>query len=324
MNIKNAVAALVLGASVLTGSSVFAAETLKLSHILDRGHPLHKSMELFAKRTGELSDGEIKIKIYPNGELGGHREVLELLQNGSIAMAQANVASLESFAKEYSAFGMPYLFKDREHFYRALQSSTGRSILRSSHDKGIVGLGYYDNGARSFYGRKAINVPGDLKGIKVRVQPSPLAIRMVELLGGSPTPLSYGELYTALQQGVVDGAENNLTALTLSRHGEVAKFFSADEHTMVPDVLIISAKIWDTLSEKNQKALEQAATEATLEMKKIWAETEAVEKVRAEKLGVTFNYPEKEPFYQAVKSMYDELKESDPAVYKLVEELRAQ
>ncbi len=324
MTIKNTLTAFFLGASFLSIASVQAAETLKLSHILDRGNPLHKSMELFAKRASELSDGDIKIRIYPNGELGGHREVLELVQNGSIALTQANVASLENFAKDYSAFSMPYLFKDRDHFYRALQSSAGKQILRSSHEKGMVGLGYYDNGARSFYGRKPINTPADLKGMKVRVQPSPLAIRMVELLGGSPTPLSYGELYTALQQGVVDGAENNPTALTLSRHGEVAKFFSADEHTMTPDVLVISAKIWDRLSEKNQKALEQAATEATLEMKKIWAETEAVEIEKAKKFGVQFNYPEKEPFYQAVKSMYDELKEKDPAVYKLVEELRAQ
>ena len=319
---KKTLLACVFGGALLASSPVLAAQTLKLSHNQDRTHPVHKAMELMAKRTAELSNGNVKIRIYPNAELGNQRESLELVQNGSLAMAKSNAAELEPFSKAYGAYNMPYLFRDRDHFYKVLQSDVGREILRSSHDKGFIGLTYYDSGARSFYAKKAINSPDDLKGMKVRVQPSPSALAMVQALGASPTPLSYGELYTALQQGLIDAAENNLTALTLGRHGEVAKFFSEDEHTMIPDVLVISSKVWDGLSEADQKAVQQAADESMLEMKKLWEATEKEERAKAEKMGVTFTQPNKEPFRAAVKGMYDSLKTSDPEVYKLVETIQ--
>ena len=315
--------ACVFGGAMLATSPLMAAETLKLSHNQDRTHPVHKAMELMAKRTAELSGGNLKIRIYPNAELGNQRESLELVQNGSLAMAKSNAAELEAFAKAYGAYNMPYLFKDRDHFYKAMQSDVGREILASSKDKGFLGLTYYDAGARSFYAKKPINTPADLKGLKVRVQPSPSALAMVTALGGSPTPLAYGELYTALQQGLIDAAENNLTALTLSRHGEVAKFYSEDEHTMIPDVLVISGKVWDKLSEKDRAAIQQAANESMLEMKKLWAESEKEERAKAEKMGVTFVQPDKGPFRDAVKGMYDDLKKSDAEVYGLVEKIQA-
>ncbi len=315
--------ACVFGGAMLATSPLMAAETLKLSHNQDRTHPVHKAMELMAKRTAELSGGNLKIRIYPNAELGNQRESLELVQNGSLAMAKSNAAELEAFAKAYGAYNMPYLFKDRDHFYKAMQSDVGREILASSKDKGFLGLTYYDAGARSFYAKKPINSPADLKGLKVRVQPSPSALAMVTALGGSPTPLAYGELYTALQQGLIDAAENNLTALTLSRHGEVAKFYSEDEHTMIPDVLVISSKVWDKLSEKDRAAIQKAADESMLEMKKLWAESEKEERAKAEKMGVTFVQPDKGPFRDAVKGMYDDLKKSDADVYGLVEKIQA-
>lgn len=158
--------------------------------------------------------------------------------------------------------------------------------------------------------------------MKIRVQPSPSAVEMVKLLGANPTPLAYGELYTALQQGVVDGAENNVTALTLNRHGEVTKFYSVDEHTSIPDVLVISAKVWDGLSEKDQNALQQAADESMMFMKDLWSKSDEKEMKAAEKLGVQFVYPEKTGFQQAVQPMYDNLKQSNAEVYQLVESMK--
>lgn len=323
-NKKTRLLSLIAGAVFVAGSSVsaFAATTLKLSHNADRNHPVHKSMEFMAKRAKELSGGDLKIRIYPNAQLGTQRESLELIQNGALDMAKSNTSELEAFAKEYGAFNLPYLFRDREHYYSAMQGEAGQEILQSSRKNGFIGLTYYDAGARSFYAHKPINTPADLAGLNVRVQPSPSALAMVRSLGANPTPLSYGELYTALQQGVVDAAENNIMALTINRHGEVTKFYSLDEHTMVPDVLVISAKTWDGLSEENRKALKQAASDSMLDMKTRWAETEQKEQAKAEKMGVKFIYPKKDPFVEAVKPMYDKVSSEDPELYELVMKLR--
>ncbi|QBH95341.1 TRAP transporter substrate-binding protein [Limnobaculum zhutongyuii] len=322
MTLKKGLLPLIIGSVMMVAAPAYAAVTMKLSHNHNRNHPVQKAMEQMASRAKELSDGNLVIRIYPDAQLGDQRESLELVQNGALAMAKSNAAELEAFAKNYGAFNMPYLFTDREHYYRAMLSESGKSILQSSRPNGFIGLTYYDAGSRSFYAKKAINSPDDLKGLKVRVQPSPSAVEMIKLLGGNPTPLAYGELYTALQQGVVDAAENNLTALTLNRHGEVTKFYSVDEHTSIPDVLVISAKVWDGLSEKDQKALQQAADESMMFMKDLWAKSDAEEKVKAEKMGVQFIYPKKASFQQAVQPMYDGLQKSNPEVYQLVDSMK--
>lgn len=315
------VASIVL--SGILASTAMAAVKMKLSHNQGATHPVHQSMQFFAERAKELSNGDLQIRIYPDASLGDQKDSLEQVQNGSIALAKSNAAELEAFHKAYGAFNYPYIFNDREHYYKVLLSDIGKEILNSSKDKGFIGIAYYDGGARSFYAKKAINTPADLKGMKVRVQPSPTAIEMVTVMGANPTPLSFGELYTALQQGVVDAAENNPTALTLSRHGEVAKFYSMDEHTMVPDVLVISTKVWDKLSDENKKALTQAAEESTLKMKELWAASEKTEVEKAEKMGVTMVKVDKKPFQEAVQPIFEKLQKSDPDMFKQVEKIRA-
>lgn len=318
---KKSMLAGLIGVSMAISAGAQAA-TLKLSHNQDTSTPVHQAMAFMAKRAAELSDGELKIRIYPNAQLGSQRESLELVQNGALDMAKSNAAELEAFAKAYSAFNMPYLFSDREHYYRALESELGRHILDSSADNGFIGVTYYDAGARSFYASKPITSPDDLKGMKVRVQPSPTAVEMINRLGGNPTPLAFGELYTALQQGVVDAAENNIPSMTLNRHSEVVKYFSMDEHTMVPDVLVISTNSWKKLSDNERNALIQAAAESMQEMKTIWADAEVAERQAAEKIGVEFVEVDKAPFQQAVEPMFVELQQKDAELYRLVEGLR--
>ncbi|CCO47501.1 putative TRAP-type C4-dicarboxylate transport system, periplasmic component [Vibrio nigripulchritudo SOn1] len=306
-----------------TAFSAYAATTLKLSHNHPRDHAVHKAMDLMAKEVREMTDGEVRIRIYPDAQLGTQRESMELMQNGALDMVKSNAAELEAFSPAYSAFNMPYLFRDKNHYYRVTDGAVGREILNSSADSGFVGVTYYDAGARSFYTNKPINTPADLKGLKVRVQPSPSAIAMVKALGGNPTPLAYGELYTALQQGVVDAAENNIPSFSLSRHSEVAKYYSLDEHTMVPDVLVISTKSLDKLTPEQQKALADAAAISSEYMKKLWAESEAKELAKANKIGVTFVEPDKAPFVAAVQSMYTDIEKNNPELHKLVEQIKA-
>ncbi|NBI43276.1 DctP family TRAP transporter solute-binding subunit [[Haemophilus] felis] len=298
-----------------------AATTLKLSHNQNRAHPVHEALQFMATRTAELSGGELKVRVYPDAQLGSQRESLELVQKGALALAKSNAAELEAFSKPYGIYNLPYLFDSKEHYHKVMESDIGKQILESSKQNGFIGLAYLDAGARSFYTSKPIKTPEDLKGLKVRVQPSPTAVNMVKYLGGNPTPLAYGELYTALQQGVVDAAENNIPSYTLSRHSEVSKYFSEDEHTMVPDVLVISSKVWDSLDKKSQEALQQAALEATLKMRDLWVASENKERESAIKQGSTFVEVDKAAFKAAVKPMYEALEKEAPETYKIVEEI---
>lgn len=316
--LNTVITTVVLGLSFNT----LASTTLKLSHNQNRSHPVHEALQYMAKRTETLTDGALKIRVYPDAQLGSQRESLELVQKGALALAKSNAAELEAFSKPYGVYNLPYLFNSKAHYYKVMKSPIGQSILQSSKENGFIGLAYLDAGARSFYTSKPIKTPEDLKGLKVRVQPSPTAVNMVQFLGGNPTPLAYGELYTALQQGVVDAAENNIPSYTLSRHSEVSKYFSLDEHTMVPDVLVISTKVWDALSKKEQQALKQAADEATAKMQELWVASENKERESAIKQGSKFVEVDKSTFKAAVIPMYEELQKADPDTYKIVEEIR--
>lgn len=302
--------------------SVAAKTTLKLSHNNDKTHPVHISMQNMADEVKKLTNGEVIIRIYPNSQLGNQRESMELIQSGSLDMAKSNAAELEAFQPIFGTFNLPYLFQSTEHYYKALlDPEVGEKILASTEGKGFIGLTYYDAGSRSFYANKPIKSPEDLKGLKVRVQPSPSALEMMKLLGGSATPLAFGELYTALQQGVVDAAENNPTALTLMRHGEVSKFYSEDEHTIIPDVLLISEKSWAKLTADQKDAVKKAAYNSMMSHKELWAKmTEEEVKKAKEKMGVEFVKVDKQPFIDAVKPMHDKAL-ADPVIGPFVKKI---
>nr|WP_220457878.1 TRAP transporter substrate-binding protein [Morganella morganii] len=295
---------------------------MKLSHNQNRDHAVHKAMTQFADDVKTKTNGDVRIRIYPDAQLGNQRESMELMQNGALDIVKSNAAELEAFSPAYSVFNLPYLFRDKPHYEKIIYGDIGQEILDSSKDSGFVGLTYYDAGARSFYAKKPIRTPDDLKGLKIRVQPSPTAISMVKELGGNPTPLAYGELYTALQQGVVDAAENNIPSYTLSRHSEVTKFFSLDEHTMVPDVLVMSTKSLDKLTPEQQEIVKQAAKDSAQTMAKLWEASEKEERAKVEKQGVEFITVDKVTFQDAVKPMYDDIAKSNPELSKMADRIR--
>ena len=322
---KNAIALAISGLLAASMSfSVAAKTTLKLSHNNDKTHPVHISMQNMADEVKKETNGEVVIRIYPNSQLGTQRESMELIQSGSLDMAKSNASEMEAFQPLYGAFNVPYLFKDSDHYYKVLQDpEIGGKILKSTEGKGFIGLTYYDAGSRSFYAKKPIKTPEDLKGLKVRVQPSPSALEMMKLMGASATPLAFGELYTALQQGVVDAAENNPTALTLMRHGEVAKFYSEDEHTIIPDVLLISEKSWAKLTPEQQKIVKAAADHSMLTHRDLWVKaTEEEVKKAKETMGVEFVKVDKQPFVDAVKPMHDKAL-ADPVIGETVKKIDA-
>ena len=305
MKLKNLVLASSL-ALCLAGNSAWAVENMRFGHGLPEDHAVHKAIAKFADLVKERSNGEIVIKVFPNGVLGGEREMLEQVQNGILEFTKASASPLETFSPQYKVFNLPFVFRDRTHFFKVLESPVGESILASSKKSGFIGLAYYDSGARSFYAKKAINTPDDLKGMKIRVQQSPTTIKMIQALGATPTPMAWGEVYPALQTGVVDGAENNVTALTNGRHGEVCKFYSETEHQIVPDVLIMSAQRWDSLKKPQQEIIKKAAMDSYEYQKTLWAAFEKVEREKSLTMGVKFNTPDKKAFAAKVKPMMDE------------------
>lgn len=320
---------LVLGlAVILFGCQSLAANnnnertTLKLAHNQNIDHPIHQSLMYFAEKVDEKSNGKIKVDIYPSGQLGTERELIELTQTGAIDFAKVNASALENFKKEYSIFSLPYLFKNEGHYYKTMDSEVMKEIYQSTENIGFLGITNYDSGIRNIYTtRSPITKPEDLNGLKIRVQPSKTSIRMIELMGGAPTPMDYGEVYTALQQGVIDGTENNETALTTGKHGEVTKYYSYTEHTIIPDILLISTNTWDTFSNDTKKLITEAAEESTQYHRKLWAEEIKRAQEEAKQMGVQFNTSDKEAFRKAVMPLHQEFAEDESFHYEEIQKL---
>jgi tripartite ATP-independent transporter DctP family solute receptor len=295
---------------------------IKLGHGLGVTHPVHEAMEYMAQLIEEKSQGKMEIRIYPNQQLGTERELVELLQIGSLGMTKVSSATLESFAPKIQVLSMPYLFRDDEHRDKVLKGEIGKQLLLEGEKYWLRGLCYYDAGKRSFYTKnKPVDSPEDLKGLKIRTLESNMAINMIKSFGSSPTPVSYGELYTALQQGIVDGAENNPPSLYTSRHYEVCKFYSVNEHTAVPDVVIISTKVWNTLDAQEQQWIQEAADESAVFQYKLWAESVEESYRELKKAGVTITFPDQTGFREAVESLYESFRVSQPEMFEMVERI---
>ena len=278
---------------------------LKLGHGLDITHPVHQAMVFMAEKVREKSGGRMRVEIFPNEQLGNEKECIEALQLGYLAMTKTSSAPMEGFVPQMQVFGIPYLFRDAEHFWKVCNGPIGKRLLLAGESKRLRGLCYYDAGARSFYAKKPIQTPADLTGMKIRVQSSIMSMKMVQAMGGAPTPIPWGELYSALQQGMVDGAENNPPSLLSSRHFEVTKHYSLDEHTRIPDIVLFSQTIWESLSPQVKAWVSEAAAESVEFQRKQWNQKtqEALEEL--EKAGVEIYHPDKKPFFDKVQPMYE-------------------
>lgn len=296
---------------------------LKLGHGLDSTHPVHLAMVYMAERAAEYSEGNIRIDVYPGQQLGTERELLELLQIGSVDITKVSSSVIEGFDPIYKVFSVPFLFVDEEHRYNVWDGEIGRELLDAGERIRLMGLTYYDAGTRSFYTKdRPVNHPDDLTGLRIRVQESPASIQMVNLLGGSATPISWGEIYTALQQGIVDGAENNAPSFHLSRHYEVARYYSLNEHTAVPDILYISLSTWNRLTEAEQEIVQQAADESAIYQRRLWREAtdRAIQEVK--EAGVEVTYPDKQPFIERLQPLFQVYMDESEELKQFIERIQ--
>lgn len=295
---------------------------LTLSHGLSETHTVHIAMTEFANKVEERTGGRIQVKIFPNGQLGSETESMEQLMAGVVSMTKVSAPGLATYQEAYHTFGLPYIFDDTQDFYHIMDSGQMQDFFLSTEDDGFVTLTYYTSGARSFYTKdRAIRKPEDLRGLKIRVQDMKSQTDMMKALGGIPVAMAYGDVYTSLQTGIIDGTENNETALTTGKHGEVCKIYSTDQHAMIPDVMVMSAKVWKNISPEDQQIILEAARESTESHKIDWdaAIDEAMEEAKTT-MNVTFvDDVDKEAFREATKGMVEEYCQEYPGVQTLLD-----
>ena len=256
-------------AAALSGPALAANVVIKLGHIAVPEHPYGKGADQFAKLVAEKSGGEIEVKVFPNSQLGGQKDLIEGLVFGSVDMALVATAALGQFQPQVSLFDLPFLFDDRPHAYRSLDT-VGMEIGKALEPRGIKLLGYMENGIRHMTDNvRPIKTPEDMKGLKIRVQTNKIHIEMIKALGASPTPMDLSELYSAMQQGTVDGQENPSAHIYTKRFWEVQKYASLTAHAYAPEPMLISMITWKKLTPKQQKVIQDAANEAITWQRKI-------------------------------------------------------
>lgn len=289
-------------------SVVFAQKVLRLAETHPQDYPTTKGDYEFARLVKERTNGKIVIEVFHSKQLGEEKAVIEQVQLGAIDFTRVSISPVSAFARELDAFQLPYLYRDATHMWKVLDGPIGQDILKKLETANFVGLGWFEAGSRNFYTKKPVKTVGDLKGMKIRVQQAPLMVGMVEALGAVATPLSFGEVYSALQTGVIDGAENNWPSYLSTSHYEVAKYFIVDEHTRVPEIMIASKKVFDKLSKEDQAILTKAMKDAQPYQFKLWVEFEKVAEKTVRDKGSTIteiDAQEKQKFMDAMKPVYD-------------------
>ena len=275
---------------------------LRLAHTLDTEHTVHKALIYFQEQLASASSNQLTITVYPSEQLGSEKDMIELVQIGSLAMTKVSAGPLEAFDPSMKIFGLPYIFRDKKHYWDVLNSDIGETLLSAPEKVGLKGIGYFESGSRSFYTcPKAVHSPDDLKGMKIRSLKSQSAVNLLNAMGAAATPISFGELYSALQQGVVDGAENNAISYYTSKHYEVCKHYTLDQHNRIPDIILISKKVWDGLTQKQQKWITTAMKETIAFQRSLWDTETELTMNRLNEAGVDIIYPDTSLFENKVK-----------------------
>jgi len=281
------------------------------------------AMYRFAELVNEYTDGEVTVQVFPGAQLGQEPETIEQAQAGIVDLTRVNSVVLANVSPSMGAFTLPYIFSDWDHKYRVLDGDIGQEVLDDLADVGLVGFDYMDAGSRSFYTveDKPIASIEDLQGLKIRVQPAPISIRMMELLGAVPTPMNYGEVYSSLQTGVIDGAENDFVSYHTSGHHEVAPNYVIDAHLSPPALLLMNKAKFDSFSPEIQEAIRKAGTDAAIYEREIMREANEQARTTVEEGGATVTEIDNAPFQEAVQPIYDEQSEE---LKSLIERIQAE
>src|SRR5258708_10222983 len=295
---------IIAAAALLAGAA--SAREFRSADVHPNDYPTVMAVNYMGKLLQERTKGRLGVHVYPSGTLGTEKDNVEQLRIGALDMMRINAGPLNSVVPETTVTVLPFVFRSTEHVRKVLDGPIGDEILAAMESHGMVGLAFYDSGARSFYtAKKPIRSLADMQGLKIRVQQSELWVGMIEALRANPTPMPYGEVYTALKTGIVDAAENSWPSYESSRNVEAAKYYSQTEHSLAPEVLVFSKKVWDGLSKADQAAIRKAAKDSVAYMRKLWDEREVKSRKVVEVAGSqTITIANKQEFIDAMKPVY--------------------
>ena len=311
------------GAMVLLAALVLAAcgggggaggeqsYTFRLAETHPEDHPTTRADQRFAELVGERSGERITIEVFPGSQLGEEASVIEQVQTGALEFTRVNTSPMAEFTRSLGVFSLPFIFDSSEHMWSFLKGEDGQALLDQLSDSGFKGLAYYDSGARNFYtADREVRTPEDLQGLQIRVQQSAINTALMETFGAAATPMDFGEVYSALQTGVVDGAENNWPSYLSTSHYEVAPNFTLDEHTRIPEVLIMNQGAWDQLNDEDKQIIQDAATESVDFQREEWdqAEQQAQDELAGEGVNV-IPVEDKEPWREAVQPVIESFRD---------------
>jgi tripartite ATP-independent transporter DctP family solute receptor len=284
---------------------------LKASDVHPEGYPTVAAVESMGKKHEKATNGRLSVQMFPSMQLGGEKEAIEQAQVGAIALARVSVGALGPVVDDLNVFNLPYVFRNTAHMQHVIDGPIGQELLDkvSNSGKGLVGLAWMDAGARNFYDtKKPIRNLADLKGQKIRVMGNPMFVEMANSMGANGVPLGYDQVFSSLQTGVIDGAENNPPSFVFDNHYQVAKYYTIDEHLIVPEMLVMSKKIFDSLSKDEQADVKKFSREAQLEERKLWEVYEQQALDKAKKAGIQIiqvSAADKKAFQAAVKPVWD-------------------
>ena len=297
---------------------------LRLAETHPADYPTTYGDQKFADLVKERTNGRIVIEVYPGSQLGQEKAVIEQVQFGAIDFTRVSLSPLGDFVPVLNALQMPYVYRSADHMWKVLLGPIGKELLASLEPSGFVGLGWFESGARNFYNSKhVVAKPEDLVGLKIRVQESDLMVGLVQAFGAIATPMAYGEVYSALQTGVIDGAENNWPSYESTSHYEVAKYYTLDEHTRVPEIIIGSKISLDKLPKADQDIIKQAAMDAIPYQRQLWAEREKASEAKVRAAGCVITpIADKAPWQAKMQPLYAKQPADVQALIKRINEVK--
>ncbi|ULJ72400.1 TRAP transporter substrate-binding protein [Rhizobium gallicum] len=321
-NLVKLAAGLMVAASFMS-SAASAQTVLKSSDTHPDGYPTVEGVKYFGELVKERTQGRYSVEVYHSAQLGEEKDTIEQVRSGVIELNRISMAPFNGTVKETIVPALPYIFRSEDHMHRVMDGAIGDQIKKAFEPAGLVVLAYYDAGARSFYNKtKPISTVADMKGLKFRVIQSDIFVDMVAALGANATPMPYGEVYSAIETGVIDGAENNFPSYDTAKHAEVAKNYSLDEHTILPEVFVMNKVAFDKLTPEDQEIFKQAAKDSVAKQRELWAAKAAESRANVEKLGAQITTPDKQGFIDAMAPVYEKHVKDD-VLKKMVEDVKA-
>ena len=313
------------GSLSASGSGEHSGEApiiLKAADDHELSYPTTQGLVRMGKLLEDWTDGRITVLVYPLAQLGSERETIELTRKGIIDINRVNINPVTQIVPEFQAFALPYIFRDIEHMHKVVDGEIGQELLKTLESKDLVGLGFYDSGQRSFYNSiRPIRSPEDLRGLRIRVQKAEIMMDMIQALGAEPIPMSFEEVYTGLQTGIIDGAENNYPSWVTKGHFETALYYTQNEHSLVPEIILFSRLSWQRLSGQDRRSIQEAARESIPYQRELWKNMVEDSIRKAESAGCEIIFEvDKAPFVRAVEPVYSKYA---PGLLSIIERIRA-